>query len=172
MEIDITAIQEQAEDAGDVGNAPEFAADVKEDYDGVRQSARDFAADAAKARAIAVSFNDQAAVQTIDSMSSAVPALRDVALKMAMAYVTKGRAAGNAEMKPFDEEVERLKGLTETVRKSVTAIVARARAQTDAAFNAMQRPGRMGRAFGRREWSACCWPPPAPQLWSCSSASC
>ncbi|HEX4303430.1 MAG TPA: HAMP domain-containing methyl-accepting chemotaxis protein [Rhizomicrobium sp.] len=133
MEIDITGIQEQAEDAGDVGGTPAFADDVKEDYDGVRKSAEDFAADAAEARAVAAAFGDSATMQTIDSMDSAVPALRDVALRMAAAYVVKGRDAGNIEMKPFDAEVERLKGLTATVRNSVAAIVARAASQMDAA---------------------------------------
>ena len=133
MEADITAIQEQAEDAGDVGNAPEFAADVKEDYEGVRKAAADFAADAAKARAIAAQFNDTAALKAIDSITDAVPDLREAALKMAIAYVNEGRAAGNIKMKPFDEEVERLKGLTAPLRKSVTSIVARARGEMDIA---------------------------------------
>ena len=138
MEIDIVGIQEQAEDAGDVGGSPEYAGDVKEDYDGVRQSAEDFAADAAKARAIAEKFDDAATIQVIDSMSEAVPALRDVALKMAAAYVgSESRAAGNVQMKPFDAEVERLKGLSTQVRNSVAGIVARANGQTDAA--AIQR---------------------------------
>src|SRR6185437_7451457 len=87
MEISITAIQEQAEDAGDVGNDPAFAGDVKEDYDGVREAADDYAKHAAAARAIALKFNDTATVATIDSISEHVPALRDVALAMAQAYV-------------------------------------------------------------------------------------
>ena len=144
MEIDITAIQEQAEDAGDVGGAPEYANDVKEDYKGIGEAAKSFAVDAAKARAIAASLDDTAALQTIDSMSGAVPDLRDVALKMAMAYVNQGRLAGNVQMKSFDAEVERLQGLTAPLRKSVTAIVARARGQVDAA-NAMR---------ARAEWIA------------------
>ena len=133
MEADITAIQEQAEDAGDVGNDPAFTEDVKEDYAGVRQAADDFATDAAKARAIAVKFNKADAIQAIDSITARVPALRDVALKMAKAYVERGRAAGNVQMKPFDEEVDRLKGLTAPLRKSVTDIVSRARGEMDVA---------------------------------------
>src|SRR6185312_17475803 len=44
-------------------------------------------------------------------------------------YVEKGRAEGNVKMKPFDTEVERLKGLTDTVRKGVDNVVNRARAR-------------------------------------------
>jgi len=129
MEIQITAIQEQAEDAGDVGNDPAFADDVKEDYEGVRQAAEDYAQHAAAARAIALKFNDTATVATIDSISAHVPDLRDASLAMAHAYVDQGRADGNAKMKAFDTEVERLKGLTDTVRKSVDTIINRARAR-------------------------------------------
>jgi tetrahydromethanopterin S-methyltransferase subunit B len=129
MEIDITAIQEQAEDAGDVGGDPAYADDVKEDYAGVRQAAVDYATCAAKARAIAAQFNDTATVATIDSISQQVPALRDVALEMARAYVEKGHTEGNVKMKPFDAEVERLKGLTDNVRKAVDTIVNRARSR-------------------------------------------
>jgi methyl-accepting chemotaxis protein len=132
MEADITAIQEQAEDAGDIRNAKGFEDDVKEDYEGIRKAAETFAADAAKARAIGTQFGDAAMLQTIDSMEDAVPALRDVALKMAAAYVNSGTDAGNVQMKPFDAEADRLKGLAASVHHSVDAVVSRARAQVDA----------------------------------------
>ena len=133
LELDITAIQELAEDAGDVGNDPAFADDVKEDYDGVTEAANTFATDAAKARTIGAEFNDADLVATIDSMSEAVPGLRNASLNMAHAYVEKGRDAGNVLMKPFDTEADRLKDLAKTVRKSVTAVVEHARAQLTAA---------------------------------------
>jgi methyl-accepting chemotaxis protein len=129
MELDITNIQEQAEDAGDVGGAPEYAQDVQEDYDGIREAAEAFKKDAARARDIGAEFHDAGMIQTIDSMGDAVPRLRDVALRMAKAYVEQGRDAGNTQMKSFDAEAERLKELAVSVRKSVTAVVNRANAQ-------------------------------------------
>jgi methyl-accepting chemotaxis protein len=133
MEIDITSIQELAEDAGDVGNDPEFADDVKQDYADIAKAAEDFASDSAKARAVGARFDDAEMMRTIDSMQDSVPALRDVALKMAKAYVEQGRAAGNARMKAFDSEAERLKGLATSVRKSVANVVEHARARIGSA---------------------------------------
>ncbi|MBS0471564.1 MAG: HAMP domain-containing protein [Proteobacteria bacterium] len=129
MELEITSIQELAEDAGDVGNDPAFADDVKEDYAAIVAAAETFKKHAAHAREIGVVFGDTAMIRTIDSMSAAVPNLRDASLRMAHAYVEQGRDAGNGLMKPFDEEADRLKDLAKSVRSSVEAIISRAQVQ-------------------------------------------
>ncbi len=133
MELDITAIQELAEDAGDVGSDPAYVDDVKEDYAGVSEAAETFKAHAAKAREIGTALNDTALVQTVDSMSDAVPGLRDASLNMAHAYVEKGREAGNVLMKNFDSEADRLKDLAKTVRNGVSDVVKRAASEIQSA---------------------------------------
>jgi methyl-accepting chemotaxis protein len=133
MELAITDIQELAEDAGDVGNDPAFKDDVVEDYAGVSKAAGDFEFVANKARAIGIALDNTAMVSAIDEMRQAVPGLRDASLAMAHAYVDASRQDGNVKMKPFDAEVDRLKGMTNTLQTGVQEIIRQARGRVAAA---------------------------------------
>ena len=128
MEIDIIQIQQFAQDAAAVRGGD----GVAEDYGYIKKYAQTFVEDSAKARAIGVEFNDNEMLQIIDSLNSAVPAYRDLGLKMASTYVEHGTDAGNVQMEPFDAETDRLTTLVSSLRNNVTQVVSRAHAQVDA----------------------------------------